>query len=61
MRDRGGAPVFVVAEGFHLDTRSEPHSHKGLDAFNRPLLGGIADQLAPQIEALTGIESRSMA
>jgi phosphofructokinase-like protein len=61
VRDRGGAPVFVVSEGFRLDTMHEPHSHKGLDAFNRPLLGGIADQLAPQIEALTGIESRSMA
>lgn len=61
VRDRGGAPVFVVSEGFRLDTMGEPHSHKGLDAFSRPLLGGIADQLAPLIEERTGIESRSMA
>ena len=59
VRARGRAPVFVVSEGFRLDTMTEAHSHKGLDAFNRPLMGGIADQLAPQIEAMTGIESRS--
>lgn len=61
VQERGGAPVFVVSEGFRLDTMDAPHSHKGLDAFDRPLLGGIADRLAPEIEALTGIESRSMA
>jgi len=59
VRKRGRAPVFVVSEGFRLDTMTEAHSHKGLDAFNRPLMGGIADQLAPRIEAMTGIESRS--
>ncbi|QTX05091.1 6-phosphofructokinase [Agromyces archimandritae] len=58
VRDRGRAPLVVVAEGFHLDTMEEAHSHKGLDAFNRPRLGGIAEQLAPMIEARTGIESR---
>jgi len=36
----------------------EAHSHKGLDAFNRPRLGGIAERLAPIIEERTGIESR---
>jgi len=60
VRRRGRAPVFVVSGGFRLDTMTQAHSHKGLDAFNRPLMGGIADQLAPpQIEAITGIESRS--
>jgi len=36
-----------------------PHSERGLDTFGRPRLGGIADQLAPEIEARTGIETRS--
>ncbi len=58
VRDRGRAPIVVVAEGFHLDGMSEAHSHKGLDAFNRPRLGGIGERLAPMIEKLTGIESR---
>lgn len=58
VRDRGRAPVVVVAEGFQLEGMTEAHSHKGLDAFNRPRLGGIAEQLAPMIEKLTGIESR---
>jgi ATP-dependent phosphofructokinase / diphosphate-dependent phosphofructokinase len=58
VRDRGRAPLVVVAEGFHLDDMPEAHSHKGLDAFNRPRLGGIAERLAPMIEERTGIESR---
>ena len=37
----------------------EAHSHKGLDAFNRPRLGGIGELLAPMIEERTGIESRA--
>jgi 6-phosphofructokinase len=36
-----------------------PHSERGLDTFGRPRLGGIADQLAPEIEARTGIETRA--
>lgn len=59
VRDRGEAPVFVVSEGFRLSTMTEAHSYKGVDPFNRPLLGGIADVLAPQIEELTGIETRA--
>ena len=59
MRDRGRAPLVVVAEGFTLPGMTEAHSHKGLDAFNRPRLGGIADLLAPIIEERTGIESRA--
>jgi ATP-dependent phosphofructokinase / diphosphate-dependent phosphofructokinase len=58
VRDRGRAPLIVVAEGFKLDTMDEAHSHLGLDAFNRPRLGGIAEKLAPIIEERTGIESR---
>jgi 6-phosphofructokinase 1 len=59
VRHRGRAPVVVVSEGFHLDTMDEAHSHKGLDPFGRPLLGGIADIIAPMIEERTGIESRA--
>ncbi|GAA0488473.1 6-phosphofructokinase [Microbacterium aurantiacum] len=61
VRDRGRAPIVVVSEGFVMEGMSEPHSHKGLDSFNRPRLGGIADVLAPLIEERTGIESRSTA
>ncbi len=59
VRDRGRAPVVVVSEGFHLVGMTGAHSHKGLDAFDRPRLGGIADILAPMIEERTGIESRA--
>ncbi|KQO99604.1 6-phosphofructokinase [Leifsonia sp. Leaf264] len=59
VRDRGRAPVIVVAEGFRLSDMDSEHSHKGLDAFNRPRLGGIAEILAPMIEERTGIESRA--
>jgi phosphofructokinase-like protein len=59
VRDRGRAPVIVVAEGFRLTDMESSHSHKGLDAFNRPRLGGIAEILAPVIEERTGIESRA--
>ncbi|MFC9917831.1 6-phosphofructokinase, partial [Agromyces binzhouensis] len=58
VRARGRAPLIVVAEGFKLDTMEEAHSHLGLDAFNRPRLGGIAEKLSPMIEERTGIESR---
>ncbi|MEV1130922.1 6-phosphofructokinase [Agromyces sp. NPDC049794] len=58
VRARGRAPLIVVAEGFKLDTMEEAHSHLGLDAFNRPRLGGIAEKLAPMIEERTGFESR---
>jgi phosphofructokinase-like protein len=58
-RNRGRAPLVVVAEGFQLDTMDDAHSERGLDAFGRPRLGGIGDQLAPEIEARTGIETRA--
>ncbi|MGO4689380.1 6-phosphofructokinase [Glaciibacter sp. 2TAF33] len=59
VRDRGRAPLVVVSEGFLLAGMEEAHSHKGLDAFNRPRLGGIAELIAPEIESRTGIESRA--
>jgi phosphofructokinase-like protein len=58
-RDRGRAPLVVVAEGFKLDTMDDAHSERGLDAFGRPRLGGIGDLLAPEIEARTGVETRA--
>lgn len=57
--DRGRAPLVVVSEGFTLTGMTEAYSEKGLDAFNRPRLGGISALLAPEIERLTGIETRS--
>lgn len=58
VKNRGRAPLVVVAEGFKLPEMDVAHSHRGLDAFNRPRLGGIAEILAPLIEERTGIESR---
>ncbi|OUM43484.1 6-phosphofructokinase [Arthrobacter sedimenti] len=57
--ERGRAPLVVVAEGFVPAHMESPHSIRGLDTFGRPRLGGIADQLAPEIEARTGIETRA--
>jgi len=59
VRDRGRAPMVVVAEGFTFPGMEEAHSHKGLDGFNRPRLGGIGEILAPIIEERTGIETRA--
>jgi 6-phosphofructokinase 1 len=56
---RGRAPLVVVAEGFMPEHMESPHSERGLDTFGRPRLGGIADQLAPELEARTGIETRA--
>jgi 6-phosphofructokinase 1 len=57
--DRGRAPLVVVSEGFTLTDMEHAFSDKGLDAFNRPRLGGISEVLAPEIERITGIETRS--
>ena len=59
VRDRGRAPLVVVAEGFHLDSMDDAHSERGLDAFGRPRLGGIGELLAPIIEERVGIETRA--
>ncbi len=57
--DRGRAPLLVVAEGFVPEGQESPHSERGLDTFGRPRLGGIAEMLAPELEARTGIETRA--
>jgi 6-phosphofructokinase 1 len=59
VRDRGRAPLVVVAEGFRLDSMDDVHSERGLDAFGRPRLGGIGELLAPEIEMRTGMETRA--
>ncbi|GAC79598.1 6-phosphofructokinase [Gordonia malaquae] len=59
VRLRGRSPMVVVAEGFTLPDMDEAHSHKGMDGFNRPRLGGIGEILAPLIEEKTGIETRA--
>ena len=58
-KNRGRAPLVVVAEGFKLDTMDDAHSERGLDAFGRPRLGGIGELLGQMIEARTGIETRA--
>ncbi|GAC66343.1 ATP-dependent 6-phosphofructokinase [Gordonia soli] len=59
VKKRGRSPMVVVAEGFKLPEMSDAHSTKGLDGFNRPRLGGIAEVLAPLIQERTGIETRA--
>ena len=41
--DMMGTPLVVVSEGFTLTGMDEAYSDKGLDAFNRPRLGGISE------------------
>jgi 6-phosphofructokinase 1 len=57
--DRGRAPLVVVAEGWVPEGDAEPWAERGTDASGRPRLGGIGEHLAPEIEALTGIETRA--
>ncbi|QIM15929.1 ATP-dependent 6-phosphofructokinase [Leucobacter insecticola] len=57
VRDRGRSSLVVVAEGFRLDGAAV--TREGLDGFGRPRLGGVAEVLAPLIEAETGIETRA--
>ncbi|MFT4126746.1 MAG: ATP-dependent 6-phosphofructokinase [Gordonia sp. (in: high G+C Gram-positive bacteria)] len=59
VKERGRAPMVVVAEGFTLPDMKEGYSVKGLDGFNRPRLGGVGEMLAPIIEQRTGIETRA--
>jgi len=58
-RDRGRAPLVVVAEGFVLEGDEVAHSTKGNDAFGRPRLGGVGDRVAALIEQSTGMETRA--
>lgn len=58
-RDRGRAPLVVVAEGFILGGETTAYSTKGDDAFGRPRLGGIGDRVATAIEQRSGVETRA--
>ncbi|MGP6170127.1 ATP-dependent 6-phosphofructokinase [Microbacterium sp. A204] len=58
-RDRGRAPLVVVAEGFVLEGDETAHSTKGNDAFGRPRLGGIGERVAAVIAEHTNIETRA--
>lgn len=57
--ERGRAPLVVVSEGFTLKGMDQAYSGKGVDAAGRVRLGGIGEVLAPEIQRLTGIETRS--
>ncbi|MET4591420.1 ATP-dependent 6-phosphofructokinase [Arthrobacter sp. 754] len=58
-RDRGRAPLVVVAEAFAPAGHDAPYSPRGLDAFGRPRLGGIGMLLEQELQKLTGIETRA--
>jgi phosphofructokinase-like protein len=57
-RDRGQAPLVVVAEGYPLDSDGPTHP-RGNEASGRPRFGGIGERLAQIVEARTGIETRA--
>ena len=59
VRNRGRTPLVAVAEGFKLESMDREVTRAGLDGFGRPRLGGVAEVLAPLIEAGTGIETRA--
>jgi ATP-dependent phosphofructokinase / diphosphate-dependent phosphofructokinase len=58
-RDRGRAPLVVVAEAFVSEGQEAPYAPRGLDTFGRPRLGGIALYLEQELQTLTGIETRA--
>lgn len=58
-RDRGRAPMVVVAEAFTPEGQSAPYAPRGLDTFGRPRLGGIGLALERELQQLTGIETRA--
>jgi ATP-dependent phosphofructokinase / diphosphate-dependent phosphofructokinase len=57
-RERGDAPIVIVAEGYALPGDAVT-TREGLEADGRVRLGGVGEQLAPLIEATTGIETRA--
>ncbi|MEO8282623.1 MAG: ATP-dependent 6-phosphofructokinase [Pseudarthrobacter sp.] len=58
-RDRGRAPLVVVAEAFVPEGLEAPYSPRGLDTFGRPRLGGIGRLLEQELQEMTGIETRA--
>jgi 6-phosphofructokinase 1 len=59
VRDRGRSSLVVVAEGFKPAGEDHAVTRDGRDEMGRPRLGGVAEVLAPLIEAGTGIETRA--
>ena len=53
------SPLVVVAEGFTPAGAPESFMDYEMDELGRPVLGGVAQRLAPIIEERTGIESRA--
>lgn len=51
--------IVAVAEGAEIKSGQTVQKEKELDAFGHVRLGGIADNLAAEIEKRTGIETRS--
>jgi 6-phosphofructokinase 1 len=51
--------LVVVAEAFVPEGVEAPSPLRGLDTFGRPRLGGISLMLEPELEVLTGIETRA--
>lgn len=58
-RDRGRAPLVVVAEAFAPVGHAAPYAPRGLDTFGRPRLGGIGLFLEEELQKRTGIETRA--
>jgi ATP-dependent phosphofructokinase / diphosphate-dependent phosphofructokinase len=58
-RDRGRAPLVVVAEAFAPEGHAAPYAPRGLDTFGRPRLGGIGLLLEGELQIRTGIETRA--
>jgi 6-phosphofructokinase 1 len=56
---RGRAPLVVVSEGWVPAGEHHQHAVRGTDVFGRPRLGGIGERIAPQLEQLTGLETRA--
>ena len=58
-RDRGRAPLVVVAEAFAPKGHPAPYAPRGLDTFGRPRLAGIGLLLEGELQIRTGIETRA--
>lgn len=58
-RDRGRAPLVVVAEAFTPGGQTAPYAPRGLDTFGRARLGGIGRLLEDKLQLMTGMETRA--
>lgn len=58
VHSRGRSSLIVVAEGFRL-AGGEQVAALGVDQLGRPRFGGVAGELVPLIEQMTGVETRA--